>query len=120
VGECDHLFSHVSAMAFAPPHAHLQGPIPSLPAGPQGSHPNFATIPCRLAMRRIAPAVDDDIFDVIPPTRSAVSFFANEYTTGTQHLPWAPSAPWIITGIRPAGWNDEYVEHKLYSDFIDG
>jgi hypothetical protein len=107
-------------MAFAPPHAHLQGPIPSLPAGPQGSHPNFATIPCRLAMRRIAPAVGDDIFDVIPPTRSAVSLFANEYTTGTQHLPWAPSAPWIIMGIWPAGWNDEYVGHRIYSGFING
>jgi hypothetical protein len=80
-------------MAFAPPHAHLQGPIPSLPAGPQGSYTNSANIPCRLAIRRIAPAVGDDIFDVIPPTASAVSFFANEYTTGTQHLPWAPSVP---------------------------
>jgi hypothetical protein len=96
-------------MAFAPPHAHLQGPIPSLPAGPQGSHLNFATIPCRLAIRRIALAAGDNIFEVIPPTGLAVSFFANEYTTGTQHLPWALSVPWILTGIRPAGWNDAYV-----------
>jgi hypothetical protein len=63
-------------MAFAPPHAHLQGPISSLPAGPQGSYTDFANTPCRLAIRRIALAVGDDIFDVIPPTASAVSFFA--------------------------------------------
>jgi hypothetical protein len=98
----------------------FQGPGPSLPTGPQGSHLNFATIPHCLTIRRIAPAAADNIFDVIPPTGSAVSFFANKYTTGTQHLPWAPAAPWILTGIWPAGWNDVYVEHRLYSDFIDG
>jgi hypothetical protein len=107
-------------MAFAPPHAHLQGPVPSLLAGPQGSHINFATIPCRLTIQPIAPAAGDNIIDVILPTGSAVSFFANEYTTGTQHLPWAPLAPWILTGIQPAGWNNEYVERRIYSDVIDG